>query len=143
MGNSLQVFRPMAPNPHLSSFSCVIYLTCLSNVVRFTRFFLFFLYTSLLYIGLVTIYYDIHCTSLFIYMMMYVFSSPISTCVVVVVVFSLSLSLFIHMFLYVCNLFLLHTWCLDKFCLSFSERQVVKVYHAKNFFLAKFFKSLC
>ena len=70
-------------------------------MVRFTRFFLFFLYTSLLYIGLVTIYYDIHCTSLFIYMMMYVFSSPISTCVVVVVVvvvvsLSLSLSFYTH-----------------------------------------------
>ena len=142
MGNSLQVFRPMAPNPHLSSFSCVIYLTCLSNVVRFTRFFLFFLYTSLLYIGLVTIYlwhtlyFSFHIYDDVCFFFTYLYMCCCCCC-------SLSLSLFIHMFLYVCNLFLLHTWCLDKFCLSFSERQVVKVYHAKNFFLAKFFKSLC
>ena len=30
-----------------------------------------------------------------------------------------------------------------SFCLSVSERQVVKVYHAMNSLLAKFFKSLC
>ena len=52
-------------------------------------------------------------------------------------------SLFIHMFLYVCNLlFLFHTRCLDEFCLTVSERHVVKVYHAMNSLLAKFFKSL-
>ena len=53
-------------------------------------------------------------------------------------------SIFIHMFLYVCNpSFLFHTRCLNEFCLSVSERQVVKVYHAMNSLLAKFIKILC
>ena len=52
-------------------------------------------------------------------------------------------SLFIHMFLYVCNLYFYFTLrCLDEFCLSVSERQVVKVYHAMNSLLATVFKSL-
>ena len=53
-------------------------------------------------------------------------------------------SIFIHMFLYVPNpLFLFHTGCLDEFCLSVSERRVVKVYRAMNSLLAKFINSLC
>ena len=52
-------------------------------------------------------------------------------------------SLFIHMFLYVCNLYFYFTLrCLDEFCLSVSKRQVVKVYHAMNSLLATVFKSL-
>ena len=51
-------------------------------------------------------------------------------------------SLYTHVSLCTQSLFLFHTWCLDEFCLSVTERQVVKVYHVVNSFLVKFFKSL-
>ena len=52
-------------------------------------------------------------------------------------------SIFIHMFLYVCNLYFCFTHdALMSFVLNVLERQVVKVYHVVNSFLAKLFKSL-
>ena len=51
-------------------------------------------------------------------------------------------SLYTHVSLCMQSLFLFHIWCLDKCCLSVSERQVVKIYHAMNSFLEKLFKSL-
>ena len=47
-------------------------------------------------------------------------------------------SLYTHVSLCTQSLFLLLTWCPDEFCLSVSERQVVKVYHAMNSFLPIF-----
>ena len=47
-------------------------------------------------------------------------------------------SLYTHVSLCMHSLFLFHTWCLNEFCLSVSERQVVKVYHAMNSFLPIF-----
>ena len=52
------------------------------------------------------------------------------------------LYLYTHVSLCMQSLFMFHTWYLDEFCLSVSEKKVVKVYHAVNSFLAKFFKSL-
>ena len=71
-------------------------------------YFLFFLFSySLLYTGLVTIYWHTF-QFIFIYMMMYFFSLSTSTCVV-------SFLLYTHVSLCMQSLFLFHTWCLDEF----------------------------
>ena len=92
---------------------------------------------SFLYIGLVTIFtyimliFDIY---IYIYMMYVFFTYLYMGCF---------FSIFICMFLYVRNLYFCFTHdVLMSFFLSVSERQVMKVYHVVNSFLAKFFKSL-
>ena len=88
-----------------------------------------FLCTGLVTILLHTLYF------IYIYMMMYVFFTYLYMCCF--------FSIFIHMFPYVRNLYFYFTYdALMNFCLSVSERQVVKVYHVMNSFLVKFFKSL-
>ena len=79
---------------------------------------------SFLYTGLVTIFtYIVLILNIYIYMM-YVF--------------------FTYLYIYndICmqSLFLFHTWCLSEFCLSVSERQVVKVYHTVNSLLCKVYQ---
>ena len=67
--------------------------------------------------------------------MMYVFFTYLYMCCF--------FSLFIHMLIYVCNLYFCFTQdALMSFVLSVSERQVVKVYHAINSLLTKFSKTL-
>ena len=89
---------------------------------------------SFLYTGFVTIFtYLVLIFDKYIYIyMIYVFFTYLYMC--------FFFSLYTHVSLCTQSLFLFHTWCLDEFCLSVSERQVVKVYHAMNSFLAKFFQ---
>ena len=89
-----------------------------------------FLYTGLVIILLHTFYF------IFIYMMMmHVFFSYLYMCCF--------FPIFIHMFRYVHNIYFCFTHdALMSFCLSVSERQVVKVYLTMNYLLTKFFKSL-
>ena len=61
-------------------------------------------------------------------------SSPISTCIVSF------LSLYTCFFMCAIFYFFFTLRCLDEFCLSVSEKQVVKIFHAMNSFLAKFFQ---
>ena len=50
-------------------------------------------------------------------------------------------SFYTHVSLCMQSLFLFHTWYLDEFCLSVSERQVAKVYLAMNSLLAHEFST--
>ena len=113
---------------------CISFEGC--NEVYMHFLFFLFSYISLMYTGLVTIYWHTLYLSFHIYMMMIYASSPISPCIVSF------LSLYTCFFMCV-TLFLFHTWYLDEFCLSVSERQVMKVYYAMNSLLTRFFKSLC
>ena len=108
----------------------------LRDLVRLMCTFPSFCYISLLYTSLVTILLHI-LYFIFIYMMMmYVFLHlPLH---VLFLFYPYS-----HVFFYVCNLYFCFTHdALMSFVLNVSERQVVKVYHAVNSFLAKFFKRL-
>ena len=91
---------------------------------------------SFLYTGLVTIFtYFVLIFDIYIYIYIY------DVCFLHLPLHVLFFfSLYTHVSLCTQSLFLFHTWCLDEFCLSVSERQVVKVYHAMNSFLAKFFQ---
>ena len=97
-----------------------------------TSFSFFFLYT-----GLVTIFY-IHCAYLW-YIYIYIYD----VCLLHLSLHGLFLLyLYMHVSLCTQSLFMFHTWCLDEFCLSVSERQLVKVYLVMNSLFTKFFKSL-
>ena len=89
---------------------------------------------SLLYTSLVTI---------FIYIVLILYIYIYDVCLLHLSLHVLfPLYLYTHVSLCTQSLLLFHTWCLDEFCLSVSERQVGKFYHVVNSFLAKFFKSL-
>ena len=92
----------------------------------------FFYYISLLYLGFVTIIFK-NIVLIFIYDDDVCFSSPTFICVVS------SLSLYACFFMYAIFISVLHMmpWWV---CLSVSERQVVKVYHAMNSLLCKVFQ---
>ena len=86
--------------------------------------------------GLVTII-DIHCTYIF-YILMYVFLSPILTCVVS----SLSLCTY-FLYLYAIYYCCFTQRCLDEFCLKYFKNTGCQSLLTINSLLAKFFKSLC
>ena len=100
---------------------------------------------SFLYTGLVTIFtYIVFIFDIYIYIYIYDDDDDDDICLLHLSLHVLFLLyLYMHVSLCLQSLFLFHIGCLDEFCLSVSERQVVKVYHARNSLLAKFFKSLC
>ena len=96
------------------------------------------IYRDHFYTGLVTIFtYFVLIFDKYIYIYIY---DDLCLLQLPLHVFFFFFSLYTHVSLCMQFLFLFHTWCLDEFCLSVSEKQVVKIFHAMNSFLAKFFQ---